>query len=400
MAKKVIKVIERQNADELQAYFAAMPDGKPLDLHEERVLLEYFPEVGVKCYINRFRFSEKAEILFIDKAPAPIRLTYINYYGLRETTQRHIIDKNLIDAAQDFIRMRHFDDLDYLLAHGSPLLIGSYLREYSLPNDNLVLMLLRLENTSLFNAYVSRGHFISEDVIKVIIDERRTSAFNALVYTYFRRFKKKVKTMTYQQMRSNQVADVMLSGELQKLVMDTFDRWFIEPMLKTTPLVPEVQAMLFDRNYDVEWLKLHVSVLYCVGGYRFEPDYELRLFKLLASKNLDDCLTTFRHRDDVGFVSNASIPAAIKYIKEFWLTDDGQVAAIGRGNVELIKVLISRYSPEHGLCWQAEVKLVEVCSPEIIRLYTSFHTMCGEALSLLGRKSKPELDYYYSKHPY
>ncbi|MBO5285037.1 MAG: hypothetical protein J6B00_04085, partial [Alphaproteobacteria bacterium] len=106
------------------------------------------------------------------------------------------------------------------------------------------------------------------------------------------------------------------------------------------------------------------------------------------------------HQDDTVFVQNASEKAVLKYLEGFWLADEAQVALIARGNGTLIKKLISRYSPSHGLCWQAEVKLVEICSPEVIRLYTSFHTMCGQALEKLGQKSQSELEYYYSKHCY
>ena len=56
------------------------------------------------------------------------------------------------------------------------------------------------------------------------------------------------------------------------------------------------------------------------------------------------------------------------------------MATVNRGNGELISELISRYSPEHGMCWQAEVAMVELGAMDAVRQYISFHTMCWQAL--------------------
>ena len=400
MNKKIIKLIERNSVQELQAYFADMPAGKPLDLHDELVLLEHFPETAVTTFINRFRFSEDAEKVFIQKAPGNLRRKYINHYGLYEKTQKFIIDSNLTDVAFEFIRMRRFANVNYMLDKADPQIIRSYIQLNPLDNDKQVLKLLHHENKSLFRGYVDKGHFISEQVQMTVIEEKNISAFTALMYKINRNFKKKAHTMTFAQMQERQVADIMLAENLQVMVLDDSDRMFIELLLKTSPLAPEAQKLMFERNFDAEWFRLHVEHLYGVGGYRFELEYEPKLLKLLASKDLDDCLTKFRQRDDVSFVQSASPNAVLKYIKDFWLTDDGQVALIARGNSDLIQKLISRYTPEHGLCWQAEVKLVEIASPETIKQYISFHSMCGEALSLLEKKSRETLDFYYTRHAY
>ena len=84
----------------------------------------------------------------------------------------------------------------------------------------------------------------------------------------------------------------------------------------------------------------------------------------------------------------------------YWLSDDAQVALINRGNGELIKELISRYSPEHGMCWQAEVELVKLGAMEAVRQYIAFHSMCWEALSLLKENFPAVAEEYYAKHPY
>lgn len=400
MKKKFLTLVERDSAAELAAYFAALPKGKPLDTHEEKVLLEYYPSTGIETYINRFKFSEEAEKIFVEKATGKHRRSYINFYGLYPSTQKFILDKGLTDVAFDFIRMRRFADVTYLLEKGKPEVIRTYVMNNALDNDEQVLMLLHHDNTSLFKAYVDQGHFISEDIFKTVIEEKNRPAFNALMFYIHRRFKKKARTMTLKQMIEKQVADVMMPEDLQLLVLDSDDRMFIEQMLCTTVLSPAAQKTMFDRNYDAEWFKLHVEHFYGVAGYRFEPELEERLFKLLSSKSLDECLAKFRARDEVSFVRLGSSEAVKKFIKTNFPSDDAQVALLSRGNADLAKVLISRYSPEHGMCWQAEVKLVEIYSPEVIKEYISFHSMCGEGLAKLGVKSPETLAFYYTKHAY
>lgn len=400
MSKKFISLVKHRNASELAAYFAALPKGKPLDKKDEMVLIENYLDAAVLSYIIRFRFSEDAEIAFLDKAPLHHRRTYINCYGLRPATQKLILDQGKDEICQDFIRMRRFEDVTYFLEHGSPAVIRAYLALNVLENDEQVLLLLHHKNSYLFKAYVDSGRFISETVQRAVIEERNISAFTALMYNFHRNFKKKARNLTLEQMIEKQTPDVMLAEDLQLLVLDNANRMFVELMLKTTPLAVAAQKLMFERNFDAEWFRLHVEHLYGVAGYRFAQAEEERLFKILASKNLDDCLTKFRQRDDVSFVRLASSDAVVKYIKDFWLSDDAQVALLARGNADLAKKLISRYSPEHGLCWQAEVKLVELYSPEVIKLYVSFHSMCGEGLAKLEQKSREVYDFYYTRHPF
>jgi len=305
-------------------------------------------------------------------------------------------------VAREFSEMRSFDDVDYLLEHGSPVVIDDFLRDHSV-SDAQLLTLAHHQNKSLFRGYVSRGkygRFISESVIEAIVNEQLESAFNAIVWQFGRNFKKRAKTMSYEEMQSKHLDNIMLPAKFQVQVLKDCNRWMVEPLLKTTPLAVEAQDTLFKLNYDAEWLRIHVVNMYCVGGYRFKSQYEEKLFKALAKKNLDDCLLEFRHRDDVMFITYASPATVIKYLKERWPTDDGQVAALSRGIGEIARTLISRFTPEHGMCWQAEVKLVEIYSVEIINLYTVFHSMCAEALSLLRQKSEDGINFYYQHHSF
>lgn len=402
MEKKFIELVERDSVSELQAYFADMPAGKPLDSRDEMTLLEHFSPEAVKSYIVRFRFSEKAEKVFIDKANSELRRQYISAHGLRESTEHFIIDKDLTSAALDYAYTRGFEDIDYLLKYGSAAIIRVHLRENKIDKDSQLITLLYHENKSLFPSYLRKGHYISDKVKTVIIEERHYEAFRALtVYNYGLFVKKCLKGFkSYADLKENNSKELFLSDSIQLLVLNSEDKRLIEQMVLTTPLCPEVQKLMFERGYGAGWFKNHVEHLYGIGGYRFEPEYEKKLFKLLANKDLDDCLTKFRQRDDVSFVQMASASAVSKYIKDYWLSDDAQVALVARGNAELIEKLISRYTPEHGMCWQAEVKLVEIGSKETIMKYTSFHSMCSEALALLKKKSPETLADYYTKHAY
>ena len=400
MKKKIVQLLERNDVQELQAYFDSLPSGKPLDVHDELVLLEHFPKAAVTSFMMRFRFSEKAEIIFVTRAPGSMRRTYINLYGLRPTTQKFVIDQNLVDVATDFVPMRRFDDVDYLLDKASPAIIRAFLFYHPLENDDQVVKLLNLENKSLFKTYVDKDRFVSENVQRLIIEERKISAFNALMFKFHRNFKKKARTLTLDQMKAKQLDNLWLSDEFQLLVLEQADRLFVSLLLRTTPLSPAAQQLMFDRHFDASWFKLHVESVYGVASYRFTLELEPQLFKLLAIHNLDDCLTEFRQRDDVSFVRLASPQTVLKYLKDYWLSDEAQVALVARGNAELIRAFIARFSPEHGMCWQAEVKLVEVASLETIKLYISFHSMCRQALDLLQQKSQEGIGFYYGHHPY
>lgn len=400
--EKIISLIERKCVDELKAYFESASGQPPLDVHEEMVLLEHFSPDAVKSYINRFRFSEKAEVVFVTKSPRELCQIYINYYGLRDNTQKYIIDKDMVDVASDFMLMRRFWDDEYLIDNASTRILRPYILENALESDALVRKLFYHENKGLFASYVSRGRFISEDIKCEIVDARDDKAFQAIMYRFYNKFKRLArKSDNWQKLIKSKMVDYALSDELQLSVIRSFDRFMLEILLKTTPLCEEAQNLLFFYNTDVQWFKLHVSVMYGMAGYRFSEANEPKLFKVLAQKNLDDCLTSFRLRDDVSFINIASSEAVSKYIKDFWLTDDAQVALIKRGDNKLIKELISRYSPEHGMCWQAEVEMVRKCNDDVIKSYVSFHTMCREALDILKNKNRKKIiEYYYSLHIY
>ena len=399
MDNKFVTLVERKADKELQAYLESLTNENPLDCHDEKVMLEHFFVPAVKSYINRFRFSEDAEVLFVAAAPPDIRLTYINYYGLREKTQKYIIKENLIDAIRDFVRLRHFDDVDYLLEYGSNEAIRLYLEFNRLDSDERVKRLLKRDNPTLFSSYANRW-VVSQDIMRFIFEERNLAAFKVIAYRFYRLFKQKAKKARDYDKLAAALAAEALPADLQADILGSCNRMFIEILLKTCPLAPEAQAALWKYNFDAEWLRLHVEHLYGTGGYRFTPENEAQLFKRLASKNLDDCLTTFRQQDDAAFLRCASVAAAEKYIKNYWLSDDGQLAVVGRGNGALINEMIGRFSPEHGMCWQAEVALVELGAMEAVRRYIAFHTMCWEALSLLKKNFPKVAEEYYALHPY
>jgi hypothetical protein len=327
-------------------------------------------------------------------------MVYINYYGLSGEAQMYVIKQNLLLVALDFMKMRQFDDVDYLLEHGDAQMISNYIRNYPLADDEKVKKLLCHDNSTLFSSYVNKGNFISDAIKKEVIETENYSAFKAIMYFYYRQFKAKSKKVRDFARLLEVVQPFGLSDEMQMMVMESFDKMLIELLLKTTPLCKKAQEFLFKRNFDPHWLKLHVEAIYCVGGYRFEGENEKLLFKALAKKNLDECLTSFRQQDDVSFVKYASAEAIKKYIKDFWLTDEGQVALIEGGNRDLIKDFLSRFNPEHGICWQAEVALVKINSAELLNFYIGFHTMCWEALEILKTANVELYDKYYRLHRY
>ena len=172
MAKKIISLLERNNVDELRAYFDAMPAGRPLDYPDEILILEHFFEPVVQSYVSRFPLSKEAEAIFIKKAPAALRQLYINLHGLKPETQNFIIKENLKDVAADYCTMRTFDDVSFLLEKGSGVVLRNYLVRYPLENDELVLKLLRHPNSNLMVSYINTGRYISTVVLETIVEER------------------------------------------------------------------------------------------------------------------------------------------------------------------------------------------------------------------------------------
>jgi hypothetical protein len=103
----------------------------------------------ISSYINRYRFSPKAEIIMLEKVAPVVRTTYINFYGLCEEAQKYVIDHNLVPVAIDFMKMRNFDDVDYLLEHGDAQMISNHIRANALKDDNQVRKLLEHNNSTL-----------------------------------------------------------------------------------------------------------------------------------------------------------------------------------------------------------------------------------------------------------
>lgn len=401
MDKKNTETVNRNSANELKAYLDSLPSGRALDFPDETRLIEQAPTAVLNGYTARFPFSEKAELLFVKTRNLPEIRFYINRYGLKPLAQRALFDENMKEIAFEFLNLRRFDDVEDLIKNASSVVLHGYVRLYPLESDEQVLELLNNDNEQLFATYVNKGRFISDEVLRAIIRDNKTHAFKAVMYRFYRWFKKKCAgSKDFFVSKTEKVWAECLSEELQVEVLQSYSSDMIDVLLKTCPLAPKAQSFLFESRFDAYLLKLHVCSLYGTGGYRFLPEFEAKLFKALALKGLDDCLTEFRHRDDTVFVQNASAKAVLEYIKHFWLSDEAQCALFRRGEGVLMKTLISRYSPEHGLCWQAEVVLVEMASFEIIRQYVSFHTMCHEALVKLKERSEDEVKYYYSVHPW
>ncbi len=265
-------------------------------------------------------------------------------------------------------------------------------------DDEQVLSLLYHSNQSLFLMYVNKGYKISDAVIKEVIEGRYFYAFKIIAVHYRRRFKELAKNMTFTEIISQKKDEVVFSEELQSLVLDSKEPLLWQIMLCHMPLWPKVQERT--SKFELEWLKMHVEHLYGVAGYRFEAKFESHLFEKLGCKNIDDCMLQFRQQDDASIVWTVSDKAATRFINEHWLSDWAQVGVILRGDANLIKVFIYRFTPEHGMCWQAEVEMVKRCSPEIIRAYIEFHSMCFEALEII-KKRFPELhSFYYTRHAY
>ena len=399
--EKIISLIERNSVDELEAYFSDVSHERPLDYHEEMVLLEHFSAVAVKSYINRFKFSVPAEAMFVKKATRELCQTYINYYGLHQDTQKYVIDNNLVEVAQDYMLMRRFWDDDYLLDHGSGDIIRNYIMLNSFETDDQVMKLLNHKSKSLFHSYVTKGRYISERVKTEVVKTKNAHAFTAIMLRFNKKYNSVcAKTTDWQRLMKENLADCYLPEHLQVEVLESFDRYMTEVLLRNTPLLPSAQKLLFKYNFDAEWLKVHATCLYGKGGYRFGEAEEIALFKALAVKEYDVCLTETRLTDDTDFICFGSSKAVRLYVQKFWLSDDAQIALLMRKQPSLAKEFISRFTPEHGMCWQAEVKLVKLHNADVIRSYISFHTMCYEALQEL-KETKPELyEYYFTLHEY
>lgn len=400
MNRKIVELLEGGSLDELNAFFCGLTADEALKVEGVILQPEYFKAEVVKCFVKCFRFSEVAEAIFIQVAPPYLRRFYINYYGLWLTTQQDVIDKNLTEVGKELSKIRTFDDVEYLLKYGSPVMIDDFLRYHTLQEDEHVLMLARHKSKMLFHSYMSRegGCFISEAALAEIIKCELDAAFNAIVWQYGRNFKEKARLKTYAEIAKECAEDVILQDAFQCEVLKKGNPWLVEPLLKTTPLCVEAQKVLFEMNYDIQWLKIHFVNMYCVGGYRFEPEYEKRLFEVLGRNNLDDCLLEYKDRDDVIIVENAGPDTLLKYVKGRWLSNEAQVALLNRRLSEVTCAFIARFTHDHGMCSQAEVKLVELYPAEVINLYTAFHSMCGEALCLLRQKSKEGIEFYYQNH--
>ena len=147
-------------------------------------------------------------------------------------------------------------------------------------------------------------------------------------------------------------------------------------------------------------LLVHTSSLYGKANYCFEADEEEKLFNILVKKGYENSLTSVRLKNEETFFQIASSNAIRKYFLKFWPTDEGQLVIMKRRNPSLVKELINLCTPDHGLCWEAEVLMVKIYNEDVLNAYISFHTLCSEALEIL-KKKKPEIhNFYFTKHQF
>lgn len=262
-----------------------------------------------------------------------------------------------------------------------------------------MLGLLRNPNRSLFPMYVNKGNKVPDTVLKEVVKGRHIHAFKIIAVCYHRRFKELAKRMTFAEIIRQKPADIMFSEEIQLLVLDSGEQLMWQIMLCNMPLWPNVQKELHERQFEFDWFKMHVVHLYGMAGYRFEPQTEELMLAKLGCKNIDDCMRQFGQQNDASFVSVVSAMTAAQFCNEHWLSDDAQVSVIWRRD-QVINVLIRRFTPEHGMCWRAEVEMAKICPAVTIKMYIEFHSMCSEALNVLKMRF-PELHYfYYTRHAY
>lgn len=400
--KKInVALLKQKSQEEIGVFFNDLIRKKQLHVDDELVMLKMAPMSTVQSYVKLYNFSsEKSEIEFIKRAPIKLRKSYIDYYGLYWKTQKYVIDHNLSEIAYDFMLTRRFDDELYLITSKQGGIIHAYIKIYTL-KETLVLQLVNYENENMICSYINNLHYISDNVKNEIVRQKKYSAFFHLMRIFREKFYELSPSATnYQQLIAEKLADYYLPVSLQIELINNWDKNFADSLMRSIPLVPEVQRLIFKNKIDADMLLVHTSSLYGKANYCFEADEEEQLFNILVKKGYENSLTSVRLKNEETFFQIASSNAIRKYFLKFWPTDEGQLVIMKRRNPSLVKELINLCTPDHGLCWEAEVLMVKIYNEDVLNAYISFHTLCSEALEIL-KKKKPEIhNFYFTKHQF
>ena len=400
--KKInVSLLKQKSPEEIEVFFNDLIRKKQLHVDDELVMLKIAPMSSTSNYIRLYRFSSAiSEIEFIKRAPIKLKRYYIGYYGLRWETQKYVIDNDLFEVAQEFMLTRRFDDESYLVTQHKGEIIHAYTQIYAL-KEELVLQLVNYENENLLCNYINKRHYISDAVKTEIVRQKKYSAFSCLMRVFREQFYELCSSATnYQELIAERLADFYLPVSLQTELISNWNMKFAEPLMRSIPFVPEVQRLIFKSRINPDMLLVHTSSLYGKANYCFEAEEEEKLFNILVKKGYEDSLTSVRLKNEAVFFQIASSNAIRKYFLKFWPTDEGQLVIMKRNNPSLVKELICRCTPDHGLCWEAEVLMVKIYGEDVINAYISFHSLCSEALEILKNKKPDTYNYYFSMHQF
>lgn len=387
MGEKIKRLIRNGRNDELLKRFCAKRYRTRLNEEYEMLLIERCSPKVVLAYINHFFLSDKGEKCLVEKMPVEVCMWYYKLYCFSDATQLHIIDNNLVDVARAWFQNSDFCDVQYMLGCQNDDIILAYIESHKLENDEEVLYLLDHRNKNLLVSYIKKGWALSNEVKEKIIERDNLYAFRALAEHYNHIYRIRLNNTSNFRVIMGQIEDYALTPDLQIKVLKDGNPMFVDVMLSLMPLSVEAQEYMVENNMSTSLFKKHVEGMYCLGGYRFEKEFEPSLFRAIAKNNLDECLTSYKYHDQLTVVNYASVEAVLRYVKSVWLSDIAQVALIYRGDEAPIREFISRCSWDRGLCWEAEVALAHLNNDKLLEQYINIHTMCEEAVKILSAKN-------------
>ncbi len=398
MNEKIKRLIRKGSNDELLAYLSARRYRTRFDELYEKLLIDRCSKEVVLAYINRFSLSLDAEKYLVEKMPADVCVKYYNLQGFYNETEMHIIDNNLVDVARELFKCNFFNDSQYILGCQKDDIIMAFIESCKELDEKEVMYLLDHRNRSILVKYIKRGFVLSQKVKEEIIRKDNIQAFRALCEHYNHIYRIRVSHMHDFRQIMGQIEAYALTPDLQIEVLKNAGSMMVEVMLSLMPLCYEAQEYIVNDRLAKPLLKKHVECMYCLGGYRFEKDFESKLFFALSKNNLDECLMSYKYHDHLAIVNNASVGALVNYVKNVWLWDTAQVALIYRGEEVAIREFISRCSFDRGLCWEAEVALAHLNNERLLEMYINIHTMCEEAVRILCKTNQKLHQMYCAKY--
>ena len=398
MNKKIVEFIKRGANAEVLAYFGSKAYRASLNAEEEKLLLTCCSDEVFLSYINRFELSVEAEKKMIDMKNVVRCEAYIKKYGLCENVQRYLLDRNNYDMARVFFKYCNFVDEEYLLGSRNEEMVRIYLEYHALSKEEYILYLLSYRDLSILCDYINKGRVVGDIVKDRIISTENATTFKALVYHYNKVLREESTFVTDFNWLKEKVSAYGLNAKQQVRVLESGDRMLIEAMMSSVPLEKEAQAYLFENDLPKSFIQVHVVSLYGVGGYRFEKEHEEMLFKLLNKRSFDDCLISMRYYDTLAIVKFCSDDYVFKFVKTTWLCDEAQIYLINNKKEYILKEFVARFTKDHGMCWQAEVLLVQRNLKELVGMYIKVHTMCDKALQILKRTQPLLFKKYHEIH--